>query len=236
MSESFLLVIMQKSLLKQGLIRMETSANYLNNVRLLQQLKTNSSRSAMQEPYEKDFETIYNEAQEKDINLSNAKEFLNTLSSDELSTLQHYTGLADEINVDSLSNEGAYNLLMHDYEKYDFNNDGMVQNGIGNLAPILPNSMDDHMKESYIQALNSLDESKRLDAMAISTLGYATSALNRLDETNHRENTAAAPLTYEILATRIDSILHPQNGSYASTALQDTISEFWENFKTSYNS
>ena len=214
---------------------METSANYLNNVRLLQQLKTNSSRSAMQEPYEKDFETIYNEAQEKDINLSNAKEFLNTLSSDELSTLQHYTGLADEINVDSLSSEGAYNLLMHDYEKYDFNNDGMVQNGIGNLAPILPNSMDDHMKESYVQALNSLDESKRLDAMIVSTIGYATTALNQAEGARPSiQNTT--PLTYEILAARVDSVLHPTNGSYSSAEFQDTISEFWENFKTSYNS
>ena len=235
MSESFLLVIMQKSLLKQGLIRMETSANYLNNVRLLQQLKTNSSRSAMQEPYAKDFETIYKEAQENDITLSNAKEFLNTLSSDELSTLQHYTGLADEINVDSLSNEGAYNLLMHDYEKYDFNNDGMVQNGIGNLAPILPNSMDDHMKESYVQALNSLDESKRLDAMIVSTIGYATTALNQAEGARPSiQNTT--PLTYEILAARVDSVLHPTNGSYSSAEFQDTISEFWENFKTSYNS
>ena len=214
---------------------METSANYLNNVRLLQQLKTNSSRSAMQEPYEKDFETIYNEAQEKDINLSNAKEFLNTLSSDELSTLQHYTGLADEINVDSLSSEGAYNLLMHDYEKYDFNNDGMVQNGIGNLAPILPNSMDDHMKESYVEALNSLDESKRLDAMIVSTIGYATTALNQAEGARPSiQNTT--PLTYEILAARVDSVLHPTNGSYSSAEFQDTISEFWENFKTSYNS
>ena len=66
------------------------------------------------------------------INTSNAKEYLQSLSKEELSTLQHYTLLVDDIDVDKLNDEGAYNLLLHHYEKFDFNNDGLVSNGIGN--------------------------------------------------------------------------------------------------------
>ena len=52
--------------------------------------------------------------------MSNAKDFLSDLSAEELETLQNYAQLADAIEVDKLSDEGAYNLLMHFYEKYDF--------------------------------------------------------------------------------------------------------------------
>lgn len=215
---------------------MEISSNYTNNINLMKQLKTNSSREAMQTPYSKGFEAIYQQAQQSDVKLSNAKEFLSNLTTEQLSTLQHYTGLADEINVDKLSNEGAYNLLMHDYEKYDFNGDGMVQNGIGNMASAIPTNMSDNIKQSYVDALNSLDESQRFDAMTVSTLNYATLALNNVDANGVGNNYEATPLTYDILAARVDSILHPTNGNYASTELQNTIAQFWENFQKSYNS
>ena len=214
---------------------MEVSSRYTENMRLMQQLKTNSSREAMQAPYSNGFETIYEQAQQSDIKLSNAKAFLNTLSTDQLSTLQHYTGLADEINVDALSDEGAYNLLMHDYEKYDFNNDGLLQDGISNKASIIPTNMSSSMKQSYVDALNSLDESQRFDAMTVTTLNYATLALQNADENGIGNYHEATPLTYDILAARVDSILHPTNGSYASTELQNTIQQFWENFQKSYN-
>lgn len=210
---------------------METSANYTSHIGFMKQLKTNSSREAMQTPYSKDFEAIYQEAQQKDVKLSNAKEFLNTLSKDQLSTLQHYTGLADSINVDQLSNEGAYNLLMHDYEKYDFNGDGMVQNGIGNMGSVIPTNMSNSMKQSYVDALNSLDESQRLDAIGLSLL--SAGPLNVAG--NHSTPYSAKPLTYDLLASSVNAVLHPTHGAYSSPELQNSISLFWENFQKSYN-
>lgn len=213
---------------------METSARYQNNVSFMKQLSTNSDRAKMQAPYSQNFETIYKEANQANVTLSNAKDFLKNLSKDALSTLQHYTGLADEINVDSLSNEGAYNLLMHDSEKYDFNGDGMVQDGIANKGSIIPTNMSDSMKASYVNALNSLgNESERFDAMTTVTLNYATVALEAKDGIVNPE--LSKPLTYEVLAARINSVLHPTQGAYASPELQETISKFWENFKSSYN-
>lgn len=213
---------------------METSTRYQNNVSFMKQLTTNSDREAMQAPYSQNFEAIYKEATESNISLSNAKDFLKNLSKDELSTLQHYTGLADEINVDSLSAEGAYNLLMHDAEKYDFNSDGMVQDGIANKGSIIPTNMSDSMKASYVNALNSLgNESERFDAMTAVTLNYATVALEANNGMTNAE--LSKPLTYDILEARINSLLHPTRGAYASPELQETISKFWENFKSSYN-
>jgi hypothetical protein len=213
---------------------METSTRYQNNVNFMKQLTTNSDRAAMQAPYSQNFEAIYKEATDSNISLSNAKDFLKNLSQDELSTLQHYTGLADEINIDSLSAEGAYNLLMHDAEKYDFNSDGMVQDGIANKGSIIPTNMSDSMKASYVNALNSLgNESERFDAMTAVTLNYATVALEAKDGIINSE--LSKPLTYDILESRINSVLHPTRGAYASPELQETISKFWENFKSSYN-
>ncbi|KFL33890.1 MULTISPECIES: hypothetical protein [unclassified Sulfurospirillum] len=212
---------------------METSTRYQTNVSLMKQLQPNSDRTAMQSSYSEDFEAIYHEAVQSDVKLSTAKAFLSHLSEDELSTLQHYTGLANEINVSSLSDEGAYNLLMHDAEKYDFNGDGMVQDGIANKSSMISTTMSDAMKASYVSALNSLDERERFDAMTAVTLTNATSALSSVEETS--TSTIATPFTYDLLAARIDAMLHPTQGAYTSPEIKETIAKFWENFQSSYN-
>ncbi|PHS57073.1 MAG: hypothetical protein COB17_07610 [Sulfurimonas sp.] len=106
---------------------METGTIYKNNISSMQKLKDFSGRVKYQEEFAQNFETIFAKATEVDIKLDNANEFLQSLSKDELTTLQKYASLADSINIDELSDEASYNLLMHDDEKYDFNNDGMTQ-------------------------------------------------------------------------------------------------------------
>lgn len=212
---------------------METSTRYQTNVSFMKQLQTNSDRTAMQSPYSQDFEAIYQEAAQSDVKLSTAKAFLSNLSEDDLSTLQHYTGLANAIDVNSLSDEGAYNLLMHDAEKYDFNGDGMVQDGIANKSSTIPTTMSDAMKASYVSALNSLDESERFDAMTAVTLNSATTALLSVDGT--ASSATSTPLTYDVLAARINAVLHPTQGAYTSPEIKETIAKFWENFQSSYN-
>ena len=65
---------------------------------------------------DKAFELIYKKAKDANVDLSNAKKFLSSLSDAELSTLQKNKSLAEPINVTNLSGEGAYNLLVHGYE------------------------------------------------------------------------------------------------------------------------
>lgn len=57
--------------------------------------------------------------------------FLKSLSEDELATVQHVNRLVSPIKVDSLTEEGAINLLLPPPTQVDLNNDGLTQTGIG---------------------------------------------------------------------------------------------------------
>jgi hypothetical protein len=106
------------------------TTKYEEHVSILKELQHDESFYEVREPFKEEFQKIHDDAKEKGINVSNAKEYLESLSKEELSTLQNYTLLVNEIEVDTLSDEGAYNLLLDHYEKYDFNNDGFVEDGI----------------------------------------------------------------------------------------------------------
>ncbi|WP_236621384.1 hypothetical protein [Rhodopirellula sallentina] len=58
------------------------------------------------------------------------KSFLNTLSTDELKTVQNVHWLADSIDVNSLTEEGALNLLIPPAAQVDLNRDGLTQSGL----------------------------------------------------------------------------------------------------------
>ncbi len=213
---------------------MEVSASYQNNIRLMQKIGTNSSRAQMQQPYAQSFEAIYQKAQESDVTLQSAKSFLKGLSLDELSTLQHYTGLADDVNVDTLSNEGAYNLLMHDSEKYDFNSDGIVQDGAASKASVIPSNMSDAMKEAYVNTLSGMDEKQRFYAMTAVSLQSGHSILDSVNGSQSSDSANQPALTYELLSARINAILHPTGGAYTSSEMKASLEEFWQNFQKNY--
>ncbi|QDS99781.1 hypothetical protein [Adhaeretor mobilis] len=59
------------------------------------------------------------------------KTFLNNLTSDELGVVQEVNFLAKPIQVDSLTEEGALNLLIPPPAQVDLNRDGLTQTGIG---------------------------------------------------------------------------------------------------------
>ena len=60
------------------------------------------------------------------------KEFLRGLPPEELKTVQTIHRLADPIQVDSLSEEGALNLLVPPAAQVDLNRDGITQSGAAN--------------------------------------------------------------------------------------------------------
>ena len=106
---------------------METSTTYQGYIGTLQ----NSSPALSSGSFSEAFETLYHQAIDSGVTLGNAVSFLENLSADALKSLQEYAGLTDEIDVSTLSAEGAYNLLLHAEEQCDFNNDGTVE--VGNL-------------------------------------------------------------------------------------------------------
>ena len=209
---------------------MNISSNYEEHVEITKQLKMSDSFYEVREPHKEAFEVIYNKAKDENINMSSAKDFLNSLSKDEMSSLQHYTLLVDDINVDTINNEGAYNLLLHHYEKYDFNNDGVVSNGISKGSSLLPTNMPSEEKEVLVQTLNQMDEKDRFISMMM---------LNPPKLIVGEDGTMATqfnnePMNYDAIMKRVERILNPLPGEIRSDALLATISKFQEIFTRNY--
>lgn len=207
---------------------METSASYQSYISSMQNYQTTQGRKNYQEPFANKFEEIYNQAQSADINLKNAKDFLQNLSSAELHTLQKYSGLAEAIDIDAISAEGAYNLLMHDNEQYDFNNDGIAEVGISKHMLPIPTTMPVDVRDAYIKAMNSLDDKDKLMSMML------TFDMGRLQ--SQLEGTPYKPQTvdYDYLSSRVDSILNPKPPAFTSEKTKESIRAFWEAFESSY--
>lgn len=209
---------------------MNISNNYEQHVQSLKKLNMGEDFYTAREPFKDAFEAIYDKAKEEKVSMNNAKDFLNSLSKEELSTLQHYTLLVDDINVEGLSNEGAYNLLLHHYEKFDFNNDGIIQNGIANNGSIIPVNMPQKDKEALITSLNSMEDKERFMTMAMLNPpkfkpdgqgGYSMVSNNQIT-------------TYEDIMKRIDRILNPMPGEKRSEELLSTIELFKNIFQEHY--
>lgn len=202
--------------------------SYQQYVQTMQSLETTQGRSTSQAPYAEGFESIYQKAQEEDVQMSNAAEFLQGLTQEEMDILQHYSGLADAIDANSISNEGAYNLLLHDYEQYDFNENGSVEVGKGNrsISPVA--RMDTEMGKAYVEAYNSLSDKEKL-LSHIFTLDTARLA-SMINGTPYKPQ----PITYASLKARIDGILNPTPPSSSSDEIKAVAEKFWEAFETAY--
>ncbi|MFY0669197.1 MAG: hypothetical protein JXQ95_14300 [Alteromonas stellipolaris] len=88
-----------------------------------------------------------------------SKEFLKSLSSDELQLVKKANSLAANINVDSLSQEGAQNLLRQPdgSDLVDLNNDGIVEIGIGKTIHFPPVNAPPHVKAAWEKATEGMD-------------------------------------------------------------------------------
>jgi len=209
---------------------MEIGTNYQQHVEITKKLKMSDSFYEVREPHKEAFEEIYHKAKDENVNISNAKDFLNSLTKDELSTLQNYTLLADEINVNSINDEGAYNLLLHHYEKYDFNKDGVVSNGIAKGGSLLPENMPPKEKTALVKTLNEMDEKDRFVSMMMlnpphlimSKDGAITTAFNN------------APMDYNAIMKRIEKILNPQPGEVRSDSILKIFAKLKEMFHDNY--
>jgi hypothetical protein len=194
----------------------------------MQNYQTTQGRKNHQEPFANKFEEIYNQAQDADIKLKNAKDFLQNLSDEQLHTLQKYSGLAEAIDVDAISAEGAYNLLMHDNQQYDFNSDGVAEVGISKHMLPVPTTMPVDVRDAYIKAMNSLDDRDKLMSMMLTfDMGRLQS---QLDGTPYKPQA----VDYDYLSSRVDSLLNPKPPAFTSEETKKSVSAFWEAFEASY--
>ena len=201
---------------------MNIPSNYEQHVNITKELKMADSFYEVREPHKEAFEEISNEAKEKGIDISTAKDFLNSLTKEELSTLQHYTLLVDDINVSELNDEGAYNLLLHHYEKYDFDQDGLISNGIGKSTSLLPVNMPSDEKEILVQTLNGMDEKERFKTL----LMINPPQLQVMEDGTIMGKENDTYMNYEAISNRVYRILNPQPGEYASPEFQSLMSSF----------
>ncbi|QOP41260.1 hypothetical protein [Sulfurimonas marina] len=141
---------------------METSTDYVNHVSIVKELNIyqnaeDSRKNALT------FEAVYEKAKKADVKVDTAKDFINSLSRNE----QFSIGFSPS-DLDSLSNEGAYNLLVHNYERYDWNNDGVTEDGLAKTLPMIPQNMDDDAKKAWVKAINAMGD----DMMAVMTISF----------------------------------------------------------------
>lgn len=207
---------------------MKTNSAYQSYLTAMQNYEVSQGRKDHQAPFTNEFEAIYNKAKEEDVSLSNAKEFLETLSQSEMKTLQKYSGLAEAVDVGALSSEGAYNLLKHDNEQYDFNNDGVAEVGVGKHILPVPINMPSDVRDAYISAMNSLDDKDKLMAM---TLTFDPARLN--SQLNNEPYTPTT-IDYNFLKEQVQNRLNPKDGGYTSEETKASTLAFWNAFNAAF--
>lgn len=207
---------------------MDTNSDYTSYINAMQNFEISQGRKDYQAPYAESFESIYNKAKEEEVSLSNAKEFLQNLSDTQMKTLQKYSGLAEKIDVDSLSAEGSYNLLVHDNEQYDFNNDGVAEVGLAKTKLSVPTNMPEDVRDAYISAMNTMSSKERMMASALTLdVAYLKSVIND-------EPYSPTEIDYEYLKTQVENAINPKNGGYSSAEAKEAYTTFWNAFNEAY--
>ncbi|MFT6330573.1 MAG: hypothetical protein ACJAYN_002517 [Bermanella sp.] len=86
------------------------------------------------------------------------------MTNDELALIQKAHYLADPINVASLSEEGATNLLSRPgrSDKVDLNNDGIVEVGSARTIAFPPANAPEHINTAWDRATEGMDEGDKL--------------------------------------------------------------------------
>ncbi len=179
------------------------------------------------------FEQIY--AQFRQAPAPDAKGFLQSLSNSQMQTIQKFHSLADSINVDSLSKEGAANLLQKPYEKLDLNGDGMYEVGAATTGSIVPHDADEEFKTALYEGLKELKDTQG-NKEAFSVMGMLSFAFNRDALNNHIEdaNIASFDMSYEGVRDYVASRNNPGPGEYTDPKILEGLNTFFESFSAAY--
>ena len=111
-----------------------------------------------------DFSVLLDKANKQLEENKSAKQVLSEMSADELKLLQQATSLAKPIQVGSLSNEGAINLLAQPDKTgmVDLNNDGIVEVGIGRMITFPPVNAPASVHQAWEKATENMSEGDKL--------------------------------------------------------------------------
>lgn len=111
-----------------------------------------------------DFTELLNKANDQLEQDRSAKQVLSDMSGDELALLQKATSLAETINVSSLNNEGAINLLAQPDKTgmVDLNNDGLVEIGKAKMITFPPLNAPPSVHEAWDKATENMAEGDKM--------------------------------------------------------------------------
>ncbi|MGV3485425.1 MAG: hypothetical protein ACO1RT_13485 [Planctomycetaceae bacterium] len=171
------------------------------------------------------------------------RQFLRSLSRDELKTVQHVFRLAEPIAVDSLSEEGALNLLIPPPAQVDANRDGLTHVGAASMMRFPDSQTPANVVAAWDAATAGMD---RREKMTYAFRMKASTQLANLAVSDRQAGAAQAPhsrpgfvdpmtqpnFSYGDLAQRtLDSL---ERFKYQTPPEQySRQSEFWTKFRDS---
>ena len=112
------------------------------------------------------FSSVLIRVQEEGLRTNQAKDFLSTLSDDELEALRAAHSLAQDIDVTSLNEEGAFNLLRNFDQFADLNNNGLLTIGAANTWSYPPPNAPQAVKDAWREATAGFTDLEKMLKMA----------------------------------------------------------------------
>lgn len=129
------------------------------------EISTMTSRGVSQDEMQS-FQEIMKKAQEEG-GYEKPKEFLQSLSKEDMKLIQKIHCLADPIEIETLSFEGAHNLLLTHSAAKDVDDNRVVEIGAGKTLPFPPANAPDNVKKAWDEAVKGMSLRERMMAEAM---------------------------------------------------------------------
>ena len=219
-----------------------TIQSYIQDLKSYEDAKNVTGKSR----YDSDFEEIYKQAKAEDTNLETAKIFLNNLDTHQMQTLKEQKHLAEDININTISDEGAYNLLVHTYENLDYNNDGQTDVGEAQILKMLPEDAPHEFRQNIIAAFEKMKENGATEEdMMLAEIGtLADAAFNKDFQENYHKDPKLVALLKEHGVYSVNmaqpnydgdwierlkyNFENPKNGEFHSGMLKTVMNDFFK--------
>ncbi len=214
---------------------MKTPLQYMEHVGIMAEYYGTLSVGQTDPEAAQGFESVYEDALE--VGYGEAKAYLSALDEDTLGIIRDFHHLADDIDVASLSEEGAYNLLVHRYEQLDLNGDGLIRSGAADLIPLLPQEMPNDLKRGIVETVGQMQEEGFDYFRDISPImmrlhfTFNTNVLNtHLKEMTGRDDIRVSmpDFTFRALQEMQERLHHPTGGMTVDKKTVENFDRFME--------
>ena len=177
------------------------------------------------------------------LNKHSSKQILSQLTPEQLALLKKANSLADDINVASLSEEGATNLLRQpDFsDRVDLNNDGIVEVGIGKSLVFPPVNAPEYVKSAWQASTAGMSESDVMQlqlSMHISVFGLAIAGQQATDNPTPEQQWSPQGVAdlFSHLWSGLDFAVSRDGWTTHNNMLRDFYSRFEQALSQSHNS